>query len=76
VVIGVHAPEFAFEKDEANVRRAVHDLGVTYPVALDNNLKIWRLSTTNTGRRIISSTRKGASAITISARANMTNRRK
>ena len=42
VVIGVHAPEFAFEKEEANVRRAVADLGVTYPVALDNNLKIWR----------------------------------
>jgi cytochrome c biogenesis protein CcdA/thiol-disulfide isomerase/thioredoxin len=42
VVIGVHAPEFAFEKDPANVRRAVSDLGVTYPVALDNNLAIWR----------------------------------
>jgi cytochrome c biogenesis protein CcdA/thiol-disulfide isomerase/thioredoxin len=42
VVIGVHAPEFAFEKVETNVRRAVHDLGVTYPVALDNDLKIWR----------------------------------
>jgi cytochrome c biogenesis protein CcdA/thiol-disulfide isomerase/thioredoxin len=42
VVIGVHAPEFAFEKDANNVRRAVHDLGVTYPVALDNNLKIWQ----------------------------------
>jgi cytochrome c biogenesis protein CcdA/thiol-disulfide isomerase/thioredoxin len=41
VVIGVHAPEFAFEKDPANVRKAVHDLGVTYPVALDNNLAIW-----------------------------------
>jgi cytochrome c biogenesis protein CcdA/thiol-disulfide isomerase/thioredoxin len=42
VVIGVHAPEFAFEKDPNNVRRAVRDLGVTYPVALDNNLKIWQ----------------------------------
>jgi hypothetical protein len=42
VVIGVHAPEFAFEKDPANVRRAVRDLGVTYPVALDNNLAIWQ----------------------------------
>ena len=42
VVIGVHAPEFAFEKDPANVRRAVSQLGVTYPVALDNNLAIWR----------------------------------
>jgi cytochrome c biogenesis protein CcdA/thiol-disulfide isomerase/thioredoxin len=42
VVIGVHAPEFAFEKDLGNVQRAVHDLGVTYPVALDNDYAIWR----------------------------------
>ena len=42
VVIGVHAPEFAFEKVPDNVRRAVRDLGVTYPVALDNNLIIWQ----------------------------------
>jgi len=42
VVIGVHAPEFAFERDPDNVRRAVHDLHVTYPVALDSNLAIWR----------------------------------
>ena len=42
VIIGVHAPEFAFEKDEANVRRAVTELGVTYPVAIDNNYAIWR----------------------------------
>jgi cytochrome c biogenesis protein CcdA/thiol-disulfide isomerase/thioredoxin len=42
VVIGVHSPEFAFEKDPANVQRAVHELGITYPVALDNNLAIWQ----------------------------------
>jgi cytochrome c biogenesis protein CcdA/thiol-disulfide isomerase/thioredoxin len=42
VVIGVHAPEFAFEKDVANVRKAVTDLGITYPVAVDNDFKIWR----------------------------------
>jgi cytochrome c biogenesis protein CcdA/thiol-disulfide isomerase/thioredoxin len=42
VVIGVHAPEFAFEKDVDNVRRAVHDLGVSYPVAIDSNYAIWR----------------------------------
>ena len=42
VVIGVHAPEFAFEKDVDNVRRAVHDLGVTFPVAVDNNLAVWQ----------------------------------
>ncbi|MDI9849257.1 cytochrome c biogenesis protein DipZ [Rhodoblastus sp. 17X3] len=42
VVIGVHAPEFAFEKDPANVKRAVADLGLTYPVAIDNDYAIWR----------------------------------
>jgi thiol-disulfide isomerase/thioredoxin len=42
VIIGVHAPEFAFERDEHNVRQAVHDLGVVYPVAMDNNFAIWR----------------------------------
>jgi cytochrome c biogenesis protein CcdA/thiol-disulfide isomerase/thioredoxin len=42
VVIGVHAPEFAYEKDPANVKKAVADLGITFPVALDNNFTIWR----------------------------------
>jgi cytochrome c biogenesis protein CcdA/thiol-disulfide isomerase/thioredoxin len=42
VVIGVHTPEFAFERNEDNVRRAVSDLGITYPVALDNDYAIWR----------------------------------
>jgi cytochrome c biogenesis protein CcdA/thiol-disulfide isomerase/thioredoxin len=42
VIIGVHTPEFPFEKDESNVRKAVKDLGVTYPVAMDNDYRIWR----------------------------------
>jgi cytochrome c biogenesis protein CcdA/thiol-disulfide isomerase/thioredoxin len=42
VVIGVHAPEFAFEKSIDNVKSAVKDLHVTYPVAIDNNYAIWR----------------------------------
>ena len=42
VIIGVHTPEFPFEKDESNVRKAVRDLGVTYPVAMDNDYRIWR----------------------------------
>jgi thiol-disulfide isomerase/thioredoxin len=42
VVIGVHAPEFAFEKDVDNVKKAVGDLKITYPVAIDNNYAIWR----------------------------------
>jgi cytochrome c biogenesis protein CcdA/thiol-disulfide isomerase/thioredoxin len=42
VVIGVHTPEFAFEKDVDNVRRAMADLGITYAVAVDNDYAIWR----------------------------------
>jgi cytochrome c biogenesis protein CcdA/thiol-disulfide isomerase/thioredoxin len=41
VVIGVHAPEFAFERDEGNVRKAVRDLGIRYPVAMDNDFTLW-----------------------------------
>ena len=41
VVIGVHTPEFAFEKNLDNVRRAVKDLQITYPVAVDNNYAVW-----------------------------------
>ena len=42
VVVGAHAPEFAFEHDLANVRRAAADLGVTWPVVIDNEFAIWR----------------------------------
>jgi thiol-disulfide isomerase/thioredoxin len=42
IVIGVHTPEFGFEHDLANVRRAVHDMRVDYPVAIDNEYAVWR----------------------------------
>jgi cytochrome c biogenesis protein CcdA/thiol-disulfide isomerase/thioredoxin len=42
VVIGVHTPEFAFEKNVANVRTASASLGVGYPVVIDNDFAIWR----------------------------------
>jgi cytochrome c biogenesis protein CcdA/thiol-disulfide isomerase/thioredoxin len=42
VVIGVHTPEFAFERKIANVRTAVADLKIGYPVAIDNDYRIWR----------------------------------
>jgi thiol-disulfide isomerase/thioredoxin len=41
VVIGVHTPEFSFEHDLENVRRAVQDMRVDYPVAIDNDYAIW-----------------------------------
>jgi len=42
VVIGVHAPEFGFEEDPANVKNAVSDLKVVYPIPIDSNRAIWR----------------------------------
>jgi len=42
VVVGVHCPEFGFEHDLDNVRRAVGELGVGYPVVIDNDFAIWR----------------------------------
>jgi len=41
VVIGIHSPEFDFEKNHANVARAVRGLGVTWPVAFDDDLHVW-----------------------------------
>ncbi len=41
VVVGVHSPEFDFEKDHGNVEQAVARLGVTWPVALDDDMAIW-----------------------------------
>ena len=42
VVIGVHTPEFSFEKNVTNVLRAVKDMNITYPVAIDSDYVIWR----------------------------------
>lgn len=42
VVIGVHAPEFAFERNVDNVKKAIATLAIGYPVAIDNEYKIWR----------------------------------
>ena len=42
VVIGVHSPEFGFERDRTNVKNAVSDLKVVFPVAIDSNHSIWQ----------------------------------
>jgi thiol-disulfide isomerase/thioredoxin len=42
VVIGVHTPEFPFERNVDNVRRAMRDMNVGYPIAIDNDYAIWR----------------------------------
>jgi cytochrome c biogenesis protein CcdA/thiol-disulfide isomerase/thioredoxin len=47
VVIGIHTPEFAFEKSVENVSAALGKLGVRYPVAIDNDFRIWRAFNNN-----------------------------
>jgi len=41
VVIGVHTPEFSFESNVENIRRAVIDMNISYPVAIDSDYAIW-----------------------------------
>src|SRR4029453_6486078 len=69
VVIGVHTPEFTFEEDIDNVRKAAQERGVTFPIAIDNNRAIWSGLAFTTGRRSTSSMRQGGCAITTSAKA-------
>jgi cytochrome c biogenesis protein CcdA/thiol-disulfide isomerase/thioredoxin len=47
VILGVHTPEFAFERDLGNVRAAVKRLGIGYPVALDNGYGTWKAYSNN-----------------------------
>jgi thiol-disulfide isomerase/thioredoxin len=42
VVVGIHTPEFEFEKNLENVRRAIKELGLAFPVAVDNDFAVWR----------------------------------
>jgi hypothetical protein len=47
VVIGVHTPEFPFEKDIENVRRALNSMRIDFPIAIDNDYAIWRAFNNN-----------------------------
>ncbi len=42
VILGVHSPEFNFEKDIANVQEAVEEFGLLYPIVQDNEFSTWR----------------------------------
>ena len=42
LVVGVHAPEFSFEKNVGNVRWAAKDMHIDYPIVIDNDRAIWR----------------------------------
>jgi len=47
VVVGVHTPEFEFEKDTDNVKKAIKDFGLTYPIMQDNNYATWKAYSNN-----------------------------
>ena len=40
--IGIHTPEFSFERDRKNIRRAIAKHGITYPVGVDNDFQTWK----------------------------------
>jgi len=42
LIIGIHSPEFEFEKDPENVKMAIEKYGISYPVVLDNDMKTWK----------------------------------
>ena len=75
VVVGVHTPEFAFEHDVGNVRSAVSDLGVRYPVAIDDDYGTWNAYANQYWPRRTSSTSVGGCVTSTSARASTTGRR-
>ena len=68
VVVGVHTPEFPFEREADNVRRAARETAVENPIALDPSTRCGTCSPTGTGPRSTSPTRRGGPAITSSAR--------
>ena len=58
ITIGVHTPEFSFEHEIDRVRKAVNDMDIDYPVAVDSDYAIWNAFDNHTGRRSTSSTRR------------------
>ena len=75
VVIGVHTPEFEFEKNLDNVRRAAKDMKVNYPIAIDNNYAIWRAFKNEYWPALYFVDARGVFAIIISAKVNTTSRK-
>ena len=73
VVIGVHTPEFAFERKVGNVRGAVADLKIGYPVAIDNEYTIWRAFDNQYWPAHYFIDARDAFVTIISAKANTTN---
>ncbi len=76
VVIGVHTPEFDVEHDLGNVRRAVEELGVGYPVAIDNDYAVWTAFHNRYWPRSTLPTPRDESATTTSVKRNTTRPRR
>jgi thiol-disulfide isomerase/thioredoxin len=76
VVLGVHTPEFGFEKDVENVRRAARDFRVGYPVAIDSDYAVWRAFSNHYCPPSTSPTLRGGCGIISSARASTTGRKR
>jgi thiol-disulfide isomerase/thioredoxin len=74
-VVGVHTPEFGFEREYANVRSAVREAGIEYPVVLDNAYATWEAYDNRYWPAIYLSTPTALSATSISARAPTARRR-
>ena len=75
VVIGVHTPEFSFEHDDDNVRWAVQDMRVGYPVAIDSDYAVWRAFSNHYWPACTSPMCKGVSGITTLGKANTSGRK-
>ena len=69
VVVGAHCPEFGFEHDLDNVRQATRELGVEYPVVIDNDFAIWQSLANRSWPPSTSPTATAGSATATSARA-------
>jgi thiol-disulfide isomerase/thioredoxin len=74
-VIGVHTPEFGFEQDLDNVCRAVRDMRIDYPVALDNDYAVWSAFDNNYWPALYFADAQGASGTITSAKANTSSRK-
>jgi hypothetical protein len=72
VVVGVHTPEFPFERSAGNVQAALKRHGITYPVAQDNDSAPGKPGAINTGRHNTSLTSTATSFSATPAKANMT----
>ena len=71
VVIGVHTPEFGFEREPVNVKSAVYEFKIAYPIPIDSNRSIWRVFATNTGPQTTSPMQRDEFVSIVSGRATI-----